>query len=120
VRLRSVFGLEGQLWVSSNSGLFRSGDAGTSFERIAAVSSAAALGFGQAAPGGSFPAVFLSGNVDGRSGLFRSDDAGGTWQAIDDEMHKFGFINYLTGDPRQFGRVYLGTGGRGIVAGDPR
>jgi hypothetical protein len=120
VRLRSVFGLEGQLWVSSNSGLFRSGDAGASFERIAAVSSAAALGFGQAAPGASFPAVFLSGNVDGRSGLYRSDDAGGSWQPIDDEMHKFGFINHLTGDPRQFGRVYLGTGGRGIVAGDPR
>jgi hypothetical protein len=119
-RLRSVFGLEGQLWVSSNSGLLRSGDAGASFERIAAVSSAAALGFGQAAPGASFPAVFLSGNVDGRSGLFRSDDAGASWQPIDDEMHKFGFINHLTGDPRQFGRVYLGTGGRGIVVGDPR
>jgi hypothetical protein len=40
-RLRSVFGLEGQLWVSSNSGLFRSGDGGASFERLAAVGAAA-------------------------------------------------------------------------------
>jgi photosystem II stability/assembly factor-like uncharacterized protein len=119
-RLRSVFGLEGQLWVSSSSGLLRSSDGGATFERLAAVGAAAALGFGQAAVGASFPAIFLSGTVNGQGGLFRSDDAGASWLAIDDEAHRFGFINHLTGDPRQHGRVYLGTGGRGIVVGDPR
>ena len=88
--------------------------------RIANVNSAPALGFGQSAPGGSYPALYLSGNVGGNVGIFRSDDAGTNWTAIDDARHKFGSINHISGDPRQYGRVYLGTGGRGILMGDPR
>lgn len=53
-------------------------------------------------------------------GLFRSDDGGATWTAISDEEHQFGGSNVISGDPRRHGRVYLGTGGRGIIYGDPR
>jgi photosystem II stability/assembly factor-like uncharacterized protein len=118
-RLRSVFGNAGHVWVSSNAGLWRSTDGATTFQRLDAVASAPALGFGQAAPGASYPALYLSGTVDGQVGLFRSNDAGATWVAIHDDAHRFGFINHITGDPRQYGRVYLGTGGRGILMGDP-
>lgn len=118
-RLHSVSGLEGQLWVSSNSGLLRSSDGGSSFQRITEVGAAAALGFGQAPPGASFPAIFLAGTVAGQGGLYRSDDAGSTWLRIDDPGHRFGYINHVSGDPRRFGRVYLGTGGRGILVGEP-
>jgi CRP-like cAMP-binding protein len=52
--------------------------------------------------------------------LFRSDDVGESWVAISDADHMFGQINVLSGDPRVYGRVYLGTGGRGIIYGDPR
>jgi hypothetical protein len=82
------------------------------------VSAAQALGFGQAAPGAAHPALFLAGTVDGRAGLYRSDDAGASWLALDDPAHRFGYINHIAGDPRQFGRVYLGTGGRGILVGE--
>jgi xyloglucan-specific exo-beta-1,4-glucanase len=118
-RLRSVFGNEGHLWVSSNGGLWRSSDSARTFERISAVAAAPALGFGQAAPGAEYPALYLSGTVDNQSGLFRSDDAGLSWIAIHDEQNRFGYINHISGDPREFGRVYLGTGGRGILVGDP-
>jgi hypothetical protein len=118
-RLRSVFGQAGHVWVSSNGGLWRSSDAAQTFERIAAVNGALALGFGRAAPAADYPALYLAGTVDNQSGLFRSDDAGATWVAIHDEQNRFGYINHISGDPRQFGRVYLGTGGRGIVLGDP-
>lgn len=118
-RLRSVFGNAGHLWVSSNAGLWRSTDAAATFQRLDAVGSAPALGFGQAAPGASYPALYLSGTVSGQPGLFRSIDAGATWVAIHDDDNRFGSINHITGDPRQFGRVYLGTGGRGILVGDP-
>jgi hypothetical protein len=119
-RLRAVFGLEGNLWISTNGALWHSSDFAATFERINAVGATQSLGFGQAAPGASHPAVFLAGTVSGQAGIFRSDDAGASWQAIDDPAHRFGFINHIAGDPRQFGRVYLGTGGRGILTGEPR
>jgi xyloglucan-specific exo-beta-1,4-glucanase len=77
-----------------------------------------AVGFGMPAPGQSYPAVYLAGSVASVWGVYRSDDIGVTWQRIDDPQHQFGWINCLTGDPRLYGRVYLGTGGRGILYGD--
>ena len=53
-------------------------------------------------------------------GTYRSDDEGASWQRIDDPDHQFGNISCLTGDPRRYGRVYLCTGGRGVIYGDPR
>jgi hypothetical protein len=118
-RLRAVFGNAGNLWISSNAGLWRSSDAAATFERVAAVNAAPAIGFGSAAPGATYPAIYLSGNVGDQSGLYRSDDGGDTWVPIHDSRNRFGFINHVSGDPRQYGRVYLGTGGRGIIVGDP-
>ncbi len=119
-RLRPVFGVEGELWMATGSGLLRSKDSGATLAFLPHVNAATAVGFGMAAPGRTYPAVFLSGSVSGVWGTFRSDDEGETWQRIDDPEHQFGWINCVTGDPRRYGRVYLGTGGRGIVYGDPR
>jgi photosystem II stability/assembly factor-like uncharacterized protein len=119
-RLRASFGAEGDLWITANGGLWHSTDSGQSFTRMPNISSAPALGFGQAAPGQSTPALYLAGNVNNQVGLYRSDNGGQSWVAIDDSAHKFGYINYVSGDPRVYGRVYLGTGGRGIIVGDIR
>jgi hypothetical protein len=86
---------------------------------IVAVNAAPAIGFGSAAPGATYPAVRHSGSVGDPSGLYRSDDGGATWVAIHDSRSRFGFINHVSGDPRPYGRVYLGTGGRGIILRDP-
>jgi hypothetical protein len=72
------------------------------------------------APGATYPAVYIAALVNGAWGVYRSDDAGTSWARVDDPQHQFGVINNVAGDPRIYGRVYLGTGGRGIIYGDAR
>jgi len=119
-RPRTVFGMEGEVWVATNTSLLHSADSGASFTTVPQFNGASAVGFGMAAPGQTYPAVYVAGSVSGTWGTYRSDDAGVNWRRVDDPQHQFGFINILSGDPRQYGRVYLGTGGRGIVYGDPQ
>jgi photosystem II stability/assembly factor-like uncharacterized protein len=113
-------GVAGDVWLASlANGLWHSTNGGTTFTRMESVTEAQSLGFGKAAPGRDYPALFLSGKIGQASGLFRSDDAGATWVRINDDEHQYGAINHVTGDPRVFGRVYFATGGRGIIYGDP-
>ena len=91
-----------------------------SFTKLASVSAAVDLSFGKAQHDGNYPALYLAGTAGADAGILRSNDAGTTWVRIDDDAHQFGFISHLSGDPRVYGRVYLGTGGRGIIYGDAR
>ena len=36
-----------------------------------------------------------------------------------DVQHQWGLLLHITGDPKQYGRVYVGTHGRGTLYGDP-
>ncbi len=132
-RPRPVFGVEGDIWVATGSGLLHSQDSGATFPPVVDVNGmvdvngATAVGFGAPVqPGQTYPSVYLAGSAVVPNaatyawGIYRSDDAGATWQHLDDPQHQYGYINCLAGDPRQPGRVYLGTGGRGIVYGDPQ
>jgi hypothetical protein len=38
---------------------------------------------------------------------------------INDDQHQWGLLLQITGDPKQFGRVYVGSHGRGTFYGDP-
>jgi hypothetical protein len=116
-RLSAVPGREGEFWVIAAGALLHSVDSGASVSVEPNVV-AELVGFGMAAPGRKSPAVFMAGSVSGAEGIFRSDDAGASWVRINDEEHGFGQIRAITGDPRIFGRVYIGTGGRGIFYGD--
>jgi xyloglucan-specific exo-beta-1,4-glucanase len=63
--------------------------------------------------------LYLGAQLTSQSGqLFRSTDNGASWVRIDDAAHEYGYTDTIQADPRIFGRVYLGTGGRGIVYGD--
>lgn len=117
-RLYATPGREGALWLAAFHGLYRAGD-GRPFERLPGVSEIHAFGFGRAAPGAGTPALYLVGTVSGRYGLFRSTDAAATWQRINDDAHQWGLILQVSGDPKVFGRVYVGTHGRGVLYGDP-
>jgi len=102
-----------------DNGLYHSINGGMDFTKMEGIQEADSLGFGKAAPGRNYPALYLAGKVDQLQAIFRSNDAGQTWVRINDDQHQFGWINHVTGDPRIYGRVYFGTGGRGIIYGNP-
>ncbi|MEO6277762.1 hypothetical protein [Roseateles sp.] len=118
-RLYATPGREGDLWVAAFHGLYRAGS-GQAFKRLPGVSEIHAFGFGRAAPGANEPALYLVGTVTGQYGVFRSIDGAASWQRINDDAHQWGLILQVSGDPKVFGRVYVGTHGRGVQYGDPK
>jgi hypothetical protein len=122
--VRTAPGREGDVWVALNGGgLARSTDSGASFVRLASVAAAGAVGFGKAAPGTSYPALYLWGTVGAVRGLFRSTDQGASWTRINDDAHEYGGPangRFVIGDMNTFGVVYMSTAGRGIAYGKPQ
>jgi xyloglucan-specific exo-beta-1,4-glucanase len=125
VNFKAVPGIEGDVWIAGGSdsegvyGVWHSTDSGKTFTKLSNVQKADVIGFGKAAPGQNYMALYISGEVNGVIGIFRSDDEGKTWIRINDDNHQYGATNFaITGDPRIYGRVYLATNGRGIIYGD--
>ncbi|HEX4790024.1 MAG TPA: cellulose binding domain-containing protein [Actinospica sp.] len=123
VYLKALPGVAGDVWLAGGpstgtSGIWHSADEGASFSRLTGVSAALNLGFGKSATSGGYPALYAIGTVGGVQGIFRSDDEGATWTRINDAQHQWGNIGAaITGDPNVYGRVYVGTNGRGIMMG---
>ena len=119
-QFKAIPGIEGDIWLAGDpGGLFHSTNSGASFTQVSGVTAADSIGFGKAAPGQSYMALFAVGTIGGVRGIFRSDDKGVTWIRINDDAHQYGIQNQpITGDPRIYGRVYFGTNGRGIIFGD--
>ncbi|MGP3786318.1 X2-like carbohydrate binding domain-containing protein [Paenibacillus sp. 1A_MP2] len=122
--LDAVPGTEGELWFAGGSeeggpyGLWHSTDSGATFTKLANVEEADSIGFGKAAPGQNGVALYTIAKIDGTRGFFRSDDGGANWVRINDNQHQYARVTTITGDPRLYGRVYLGTNGRGILYAD--
>jgi hypothetical protein len=124
-RLYATPGRAADLWLPAFDGLYHlvqplaQGNASLAYERLPGVDEIHAFGFGKAAPNQSYPALYLVGTVHGQPGVFRSDDEAHTWVRINDDQHQWGLVLQIAGDPRIYGRVYVGTHGRGIFYGDP-
>ncbi|GID92294.1 cellulose binding domain-containing protein [Amorphoplanes digitatis] len=119
VNFHAVPGKAGDVWLAGETGLLHSTDSGATFAAVAGVTAGINVAFGKAAPGAAYPAVFLVGTAGGVAGVFRSDDGGASWVRINDDAHQYGNAgDALAGDPRVYGRVYLGTNGRGILYAD--
>jgi xyloglucan-specific exo-beta-1,4-glucanase len=117
--IRTVPGKEGHLWVALyNGGLTRSMNFGSTFTKVSSVTACSAVGIGQAAPGASYPAVYIWGTVDGNEGLYLSADEGATWNRINDSEHEWGGPGngqFVVGDMNDPGRAFMSTAGRGVV-----
>jgi hypothetical protein len=124
-KFKAVPGREGDIWLAGGSedtvyGLWHSTNSGATFTRLANLEEADNIGFGRAATGQTYPALYTSAQVGGVRGIYRSIDAGATWVRINDNQHQYAAINgAITGDPRVFGRVFVATNGRGIIWGEP-
>jgi xyloglucan-specific exo-beta-1,4-glucanase len=119
-QFKAVPGREGALWLCGEDGLYHSTDSGSTFTKLSNVQRADTIGFGKAASSQTYMALYICAKIDGVRGIFRSDDAGSSWVRINDDQHQYGCTNScITGDPRVYGRVYIGTNGFGIVYGEP-
>jgi hypothetical protein len=123
LRIRALPGSEGNVWVAlGNGGLTRTTDSGRSFQALASVQQADAVGFGAPAPGQTTLAVYLWGRAGGGArGLYRSSDGGSTWLRINDDAHEYGGPGngqFVLGDLNVYGRVFMSTAGRGIAYGE--
>ncbi len=127
---------EGDLWITSYNGVLHSTNSGASFSAVLGPGNVGyALGFGAAATGQAYPAIYLIGQLatdtncispnnvslgftTATNCIYRSTDGGQTFLRINDYAHQYSSPSYITGDPRVFGRYYLGTPGRGIIEAD--
>ena len=116
--IKTVFGKEGDIWLNNPSGFYHSTNSGSTFTSVSGVQSSLRVGFGKVSPASTYPTVFIAGTVGGVWGFYRSTDEGVTWILINDSQHEFGSINDMVGDQNTYARVYIATGGRGIIYGD--
>ena len=100
--------------------MWHSTDGGQTLVKLINVEASDIVGFGKAAPGKTYMSVYTHSKIDGIDGIYRSDDAGKTWIRINDDQHQYGTKQTITGDPRVYGRFYLGTNGLGIVVAEPK
>ncbi|WP_341209298.1 hypothetical protein [uncultured Sphingomonas sp.] len=118
--LVAVPGHAGALWLLVGENLYRSVDRGEHWARASQGIAITRFGLGKGAAGADGPALYAIGSVGTQRGIYRSIDGGARWTRINDDAHQWGLrLRAISGDPRQFGRVYVGTDGRGIMYGDP-
>lgn len=123
--VKAVPGVDGDVWVvggasdSAPWGMWHSTNSGTTFTKLANVQGADSIGFGKAATGQTYPAIYAAAKIDNVRGIYRSEDGGANWVRINDDQHQYASIQTITGDPTIYGRVYIGTNGLGALYGDP-
>ncbi|KAI5797887.1 glycoside hydrolase family 74 protein [Peziza echinospora] len=109
------------LWLTTSTGLFRSKDAGKTFTKSAKVGRGYNFSLGAPKTAGAYPAIYLVGDVDGVAGVYRSDDEGKEWVKVN-VAGKWGGGSPdgipVAADLRVYGRVFLGTNGRGIFVAE--
>jgi hypothetical protein len=118
-RIYAAPGKEGDLWIAAFDGLYHSADTGKTFSKLNGIQELHAFGFGKGLTDANYSSLYLVGIVNDVRGIFRSDDIAKNWVRINDDQHQWGLLLHVTGDPKVYGRVYVGTHGRGIIYGDP-
>lgn len=128
-QIKSIPGTEGDIWAcvdnypssgrSADEGLYRSTNSGVTWSKISSVNRSFSFGFGKP-PSGATPALYIYGRVNGGTtdSIYRSLDLGSTWTNIQSPNNNLSnFPSIIEGSRQTGGRVFVGTGGRGVFYG---
>ncbi len=112
------FGRGCDIWLYGYTGAYHNTGCGWgTWTQVPGSAQIQGIGFGKAAPGQWYPAIYMTGTLNNVSGLFRSIDGGSNWVKINDNQHQYGGFGVVTGDPKVFGTVYVQAGAHGIIMG---
>jgi xyloglucan-specific exo-beta-1,4-glucanase len=120
--IRAHPSIAGDVWATTDTGLWHSTDYGKTFTKIGGGCTAGwSFGLGKASSTGSYAVIYGFFTIDGTTALFKTEDMGTNWQMISDSAHGFGAAsaNVVNGDMSNYGRVFVGTNGKGIFYGQP-
>ncbi|KAH2825442.1 hypothetical protein KXV85_010910, partial [Aspergillus fumigatus] len=120
--IRAHPSIAGDVWATTDTGLWHSTDYGKTFTKVGGGCTAGwSFGLGKASSTGSYAVIYGFFTIDGTTALFKTEDMGTNWQMISDSSNGFGAAsaNVVNGDMSNYGRVFVGTNGRGIFYGQP-
>lgn len=125
--LKAVPGVAGNLFFTPGpldgvDGPFRrSINGGETWQDVAGLTRVYSFGFGKAALGASYPAIYVAGKLKGQNGIYRSIDNALSWTRIARyPTQSLDQVRAIDGDKNVFGRVYIGLSGSGWVYGAPQ
>jgi hypothetical protein len=129
-KLRPVPGKAGHLFLTAGQAgaygasnpsathLWRSADGGATWSTVAGIAEPYDVALGKAAPGGSYPAIYVVGWYNNVYGIWRSDDNATTWTKIGAfPLNSLDEINVIAASQDVYGDVYVGFNGSGWAYG---
>lgn len=105
----------GELFVSTDVGIFRSTDFGVSFTQLSGLTNTQSIALGVGSTAGSWN-LYAFGTGAAGNKLYASVDAGASWTDVQGSQG-FGSMgaNKVVGSGNVAGQVYVGTNGRGVL-----
>jgi len=110
---------EGVIWLSTvQSGLLYSSNSGVTFKKSGPFCSAKNVSVGPPLVGCT-PIIYVYGKINKSWGIYMSQDNGTTWERLNsDKIQISNNPQQMSADRNRPGRVYIGTGGVGIMYGE--
>ena len=100
----------------SYAGFYMSTNQGKTWSAVANVLDVITFGFGAAAPGQSYPTIYIVGYVNNVYGIWQSSNQAQSWTQIGTQpAGELDQITTISGDPNTYGQVYVGFSGGGYA-----